>query len=165
MADFAVKTACLRKILHSIRPVTNTIMEKLFSGGGHDSKEVIELKNLRTALKDRIACMEDSFLDVALDDVVSDSFTKLAKFAMAAEKTIDKALFISERVLEATAEQAAQTAKAAESEASRIAEVEAATAEAKTIAEAEAVAAKTIAEAQAAQAMQAAHQCDIQIAL
>ena len=55
MADFAVKTACLRKILHSIIPVTNTFMEKLFSGGGHDAKKVIELKNLRTALKDGFA--------------------------------------------------------------------------------------------------------------
>ena len=70
MADFAVKTACLRKILHSIIPVTNTFMEKLFSGGSHDSKDVVELKNLRTALNDRFACTENNFLDVDLDDIV-----------------------------------------------------------------------------------------------
>ena len=86
MADFAVKTACLRKILHSIIPVTNTFMEKLFSGGSHDSKDVVELKNLRTALKDRFACTEDNFLDVDLDDIVSDEFAKLVKFAMNAER-------------------------------------------------------------------------------
>ena len=59
-------------------------MEKLCSGGSHDSKDVIELKNLRTALKDRFACTEDSFLDVEFDDIVSDEFAKLVKFTMAA---------------------------------------------------------------------------------
>ena len=144
MADFAVKTACLRKILHSIIPVTNTFMEKLFSGGSHDSKKVIELTNLRTALKDRFACTEDSFLDVRLDDTVSDEFDKLAKFAMAAEKAIDEALLESERLQEAAAEQARSEAAAAVAKA--IAEAKAAAAEARSIAEAEA---NTIAEAEA----------------
>ena len=80
MADFVVKTACLRKILHSIIPVTNTFMEKLFSGGSHDSKDIVDLKNLRTALKDRFACTEDSFLDVDLDDVGSGDSTQMASW-------------------------------------------------------------------------------------
>ena len=117
MADFAVKTACLRKILHSIIPVTNTFMEKLFSGGSHDSKDVLELENLRTALKDRFACTEDSFLGVALDDIVSDEFAKLVKFAMNAEKAIDIALSYSEEVLkEAEAKKIAEAKAIAEAE-------------------------------------------------
>ena len=96
MAVFLVKTACLRKILHSIIPATNSFMEKVFSGGGHNFKKVIELKNLRTALKERFACTEDSFLDVLLDDVVSAEYNKLEKFAMNAEKAVDIALSYSE---------------------------------------------------------------------
>ena len=179
MAVFAVKTACLRKILHSIRPVTNTFMEKLFSGGGHDSKKVIELKTLRTALKDRFACTEESFLDVRLEDTVSDEFDKLVKFAMAADKAVDIALSYSEEFLKENSVQTLGTdtpqassparpdkypgktqpqhhASIAETEAKAAAEAEAkAIAEATAIAEARAIAeaeAKAIAEAEAAAA-------------
>ena len=100
-------------------------MEKLFSGGSHDSKDIVDLKNLRTALKDRFACTEDNFLDVDLDDIVSEEFAKLVKFTMAAEKKIDFALLAPERLREATAEQARSEA-AAEAEAKTIAEAQAA---------------------------------------
>ena len=68
---FKVKTACLRKILHSIVPATEDFLGKLFLDGVHDSKRVVQLKKLRTALKDQFARAEESFLEVPLDTVFS----------------------------------------------------------------------------------------------
>ena len=108
-ADFLkVKTACLRKILHSIVPATGDFVEKLFLDGVHDSKRVAQLKKLRTALKDQFARAEESFLDIPLDTVFSSastcfqefvSFDKLAKFAKSAETNVDHALSESEKFL------------------------------------------------------------------
>ena len=105
---FKVKTACLRKILHSIVPATGDFKEKLFLDGVHDSKRVAQLKKLRTALKDQFARAEESFLDVPLDTVFSSastcfqkfvSFDELAKFAKSAETNVDHALRESEKFL------------------------------------------------------------------
>jgi hypothetical protein len=77
---FEVKTAGLRKILDSIVPASGTFWEELFLGGVHNSKKAIELKKLRTALKDQFARTEESFLDVPLDTVFSSVSTCYQKF-------------------------------------------------------------------------------------
>ena len=69
-------------------------------GGSHNSKEVLKLKKLRTALKDQFAKTEESFLDVLLDDTVFDEFDKLKEFVRATLKAVDNALFESEKFLE-----------------------------------------------------------------
>ena len=68
-------------------------------GGGHNSKEFLKLKKLRTALKDQFAKMEKTFLDVPLDDTVFEEFDRLKKFVSATEKAADRALLESEKFL------------------------------------------------------------------
>ena len=163
---FKVKTACLRKILHSIVSATGDFLEKLFLDGVHDSKRVAQLKKLRTALKDQFARAEESFLDVPLDTVFSSastcfqkfvSFDKLAKFAKSAETNVDHALSESEKFLkgefsvEPPARPRNYPGNIQRQHQASIAKAEAAAADAKAIAEAEADAAEAwaIAEAKA----------------
>ena len=96
---FKVKTACLRKILDSVNRASSTLVEQLFIGGVHISKEVLKLKKLRTALKDQFAKTEESLQEVLSDDTVFDEFDKLEHFVWATEKAADGALLEYEKFL------------------------------------------------------------------
>ena len=90
----------MRKILDSVNWESNTLIEELIIGDRYNSKRVLKLKKLKTALKDQFAKTEASFLDVLLDGAVFDEFDRLVKYVRATEKVADNALLKSEKFLE-----------------------------------------------------------------